>query len=416
MPAEPRHRICEVGALCLVERTKVIKITRCLQPLLQRLGLLVVLALVLIGCGSSLTTPVVTSAAVAATPTPVPTSAPLLLPPADDTLPALAPLPASVATSALATEATATLPTIAEDGGPVSAAASRTASEATDDSATEVAPISEQDALPASAVAVVSTESTASIGDGILSIGSAGRWNDCVVLEAERTGATALLGPIAGGVALDMSSVQLNSLAAASVSCDMVTVGLADTAVGDYLATATTCMNAWLESSGGGSVFVGLASIGWSQPTPSWAQPHLVDALDGCFTGASFAADVMSVVSTDSALNSAFDAGCLATSFDSSGTMRSYAHALASAPMTAVLSVSLGDTWVLNCANVGQMVAAAAAADGVALSSPTISCIDSELNNTGAIAQLVAGTADTNAVGIATIACLTDSEATALFG
>jgi hypothetical protein len=196
----------------------------------------------------------------------------------------------------------------------------------------------------------------------------------------------------------------------------MVIVGLADTAVGDYLATATTCMNAWLESSGGGSVLVGLASIGWSQPTPTWAQPHLVNALDGCFTGASFAADVMSVVSTDSSLTGAFDAVCLATSFDSSGTMRSYAQALASAPMTAVLSMSLGDTWVLNCANVGQMVAAAAAADGVPLSSPTISCIDSELKKTGVIAQLVEGTADTDAVGIATIACLTNAEATALLG
>jgi hypothetical protein len=213
-----------------------------------------------------------------------------------------------------------------------------------------------------------------------------------------------------------MSSVQLNSLAAASVSCDMVTVGLADTAVGGYLPTATTCMTAWLESSGGGSVFVGLVSIGWGQPTPSWAQPHLVDALDGCFTGASFAADVMSVVSIDSSLNGAFDSACLATSFDSSGTMRSYAQALVLDPPTAALSISLGDTWVLNCANVGQMVAAAAAADGVPLSSPTISCIDSELKNAGAIAELVAGTADTDAVGIATIACLTDTEATALLG
>jgi hypothetical protein len=70
------------------------KISRCLGPLVQRLGLLAVVALVLIGCGSSPTTPVVTSAAVAATPTSVPTTAPLSLPPADHTLPALAPLPA----------------------------------------------------------------------------------------------------------------------------------------------------------------------------------------------------------------------------------------------------------------------------------------------------------------------------------
>ena len=374
--------------------------------LLPRLGLLAVIALVLIGCGSGPNTPVAMSPAEVAMPTPVPTTAPLSLPPADDSLPALAPLPASVAI----TEA------VADDGEAASTAASSTDSDPTDGRTTNVASTVQQDGAPTPTAAVVSTEPEASADDTILSITSADRWSDCVVLAAQKTEATALLDPIAAGVTTDMSSVQLNSLSAASVSCDIVSAGLADTVVGDYVPTATMCMNAWLESSGGGSVFVGLASIGLSQPTPAWAQSHLVDALAGCFTGASFAADVMSVVSTDRSLNGAFDSACLATSFDSSGTMRSYAQALASDPTTADLYVSLGDTWVLNCANVGQMVAAAAAADGVPLSSPTISCIDSELKNAGAIAQLVAGTADTDAVGIATIACLTDDEAIALLG
>ena len=163
-------------------------------------------------------------------------------------------------------------------------------------------------------------------------------------------------------------------------------------------------------------MLVGLSSVGWGQATPAWAQSHFVDALDACFTGAAFAADVMSAVSADASLAGAFDSTCLAQSFDASATLRTFAQSLATAPQQATLDVSLSDPWVLSCANVGQMVAAAAAADGVALSAPTIYCIDSELRGTGIVAQILDGTADTNAVGLATISCLTATEASALLG
>lgn len=351
----------------------------------KRLALLAGICLVLIACGGSGTAePVATNSVSQAVPTPVPTTAPLSLPATDVGLPELAPLPALVSTNQ----------------APTSASTNEV------DSATPAA----------EAAAVPPVETPPETAAPVLAIASVDRWNDCLLVAADAAQSSTLLDPISVGTTTDMTSVQLNALGAASVECDMVANGLAATDIGDYIPTASACMNAWLESSGGGSVFVGLASIGWGQPVPAWAQPHFVDALDSCFTGASFAADVMSVVSADSSLTGAFDAPCLANSFDSSGALRSFAQALANDPVNAAIPVSLSDAWVLSCANVGQMVAVAAAAEGVGLSGATISCIDSELKDTGVVAGLIAGTADTDAVGIATIGCLTNAEATALLG
>ena len=153
--------------------------------LLPRLGLLAVIALVLIGCGSGPNTPVAMSPAEVAMPTPVPTTAPLSLPPADDSLPALAPLPASVAI----TEA------VADDGEAASTAASSTDSDPTDGRTTNVASTVQQDGAPTPTAAVVSTEPEASADDTILSITSADRWSDCVVLAAQKTPSLATMCP-----------------------------------------------------------------------------------------------------------------------------------------------------------------------------------------------------------------------------
>lgn len=394
----------------------------------RQLVLLGGVCLLLLACGSGDPTAATTQATTsAALPTPVPTTPPLSLPPADASLPELAPLPAGSTTAvpptAVATEASiadSAPATEASDGAvavPADAVVLGDAAEPTPDSSSSPAgsPSADTTVEPAPQDDASLALTTAQDSSALV-MASADRWSECVLLAADATQATNLLDPLAAGTATDMSSVQLNTLAAASVGCDLVASGLSATDIGDYVPTGTTCMNAWLESSGGGSVFVGLASVGWGQSTPAWAQAHFVDALDSCFTGASFAADVMSVVSADGSLTGAFDAACLATSFDSSGTLRSFAQSLASHPASATIPVSLSDSWVLNCANVGQMVAVAAAADGVALSGSTISCIDSELKGTGVVAGLVAGTADTDAVGIATIACLTDAEASALLG
>ena len=397
----PDLATCEVGAIPIFERDS--QMMRSLRnqgtTIAHHLALLGVTCLVLIACGSSepgaaMATAESAAQSIAVFPTAVPTTPPLSLPPADVPLPTLAALPAT----SMATQTEAAAPVTQVPAGPT-----------TNDSGESESGGTEADATESGA-----PESGAPQPAGILGIASADRWSDCILAAAQNSEATALLDPIDQGTTVDMTSVQLNTLAAASTGCDMVTNTLESTDIGDYVSTSSSCLDAWLESSGGGSVFVGLASIGRGQSTPAWAQPHLVDALDACFVGASFAADVMAVVSADPSLSGAFDAGCLATSFDTSGTMRAFAQALASNPATATLYVGLDDPWVLSCANVGQMVAVAAAADGVALSAPTIGCIDSELKGTGVVAGLVAGTADADAVGIATIACLTDAEATAL--
>ena len=373
----------------------------------QSAAVLLGLFMLLTACGSD-ATQATAAVADAPTPTPIPTTAPLSLPPADANLPELAALPA--------VETPRVTPPVppATDAPGDNAAEPATPTDTTgtiDDQSTTSA------TGTTGATGVIDDQPTTSAAIASLAtISSAGQWTDCVISAAQRIDATALLDPIAAGTATDMTSVQLNALAAASTDCDIVNTSLDGTDLVDYLPTAQTCLDAWLQSSGGGSVFVGLASIGWSQPTPSWAQGHLIDALDSCLGGVSFAADVMSVVSVDPSLSGAFDASCLAASFDASGTLRSYAQMLATQPANAALYVSLSDQWVLNCANVGQMVAAAAAADGVALSSSTIACIDSELTSAGVLSALVAGTADTDAVGIATISCLTDVEAAALLG
>ena len=367
-----------------------------LQPNTRRIAfILMVLCVVLIACGSDNETAVGPETATLPAPTAIPTTPPPLLPPADDSLPALAPLPATVAEPAAPSAQPTPNPTVGE-----AATAAPVVATSPEPTATPPPAEPQVDESPIAAVVVASAE----------------RWSDCVVDAAARNDAGAVLDAIAAATTTDLSSVQLNALAADSINCDVVTANLAATDLGDHVDTAHSCLNAWLASSGGGSVFVGLTSIGWQQATPAWAQAHLVDALDSCFTGASFAADVLAVVAGNPSLVGAFDATCLATSFDNSGSLRGLAQSLANDPASATLYVSLSDAWVLNCANVGQMVAAAAAADGVNLSAATISCIDTELATTGAVAALVAGTADTDAVGLATIACLTDAEASALLG
>lgn len=340
-----------------------------LSPL--RLAIPLLLAVTLAACGAAdaaSNRPVAT----APSPTPIPTTAPILLPAPDDTLPAVAPLPpAQVAV------------------------------------ATELAPETE---VFVAAVAPTATAERAA------AVSSTARWSECLLAAADNTGTTALLDPIAASTPVDMTSLQLNALAATAVNCNVVESSLRDTDLGGHVGTAQACMNAWLESSGGGSVLVGLVSIGWAQATPAWAQQHLVGALSACFTGPSFAAEVTTVVAADPTLNGAFDATCLASSFDMVGPLRTFAQLLADNPSSATLSIELSDPWVLQCAHPGQMVAAAAAAEGVSLGSATVACIDAELINSGLVAQLLAGTADTDAVGVATIACLTNDEASALLG
>lgn len=317
----------------------------------------------------------------------VPTTAPILLPPEDTSLPAFAPLPttAPVVITAIEPEPTAV---------PAEAAP-----------ATEAAPAAEvADAVPAATESAVVPVAIASIDS----------WSSCVVSAAQSVGAGQLLDPIASATSTDLSSVQLNALAAAAAQCDVVASALSATDLAAHLPSATSCLNEWLASSGGGAVFTGLASISFGQSTPTWAQPHLTSSLQSCFGGASFAAQVMADVAADPTLTAAFDSQCLATSFEASGVLANVAQWLATDPVNASLSISMSDSWVMSCANVGRVVAAAAAAEGVALSANTVACLDAELTSSGLASQLLAGTADSDAVGIATISCLTNDEAAAL--
>lgn len=347
------------------------------SPTTRRVGLLVAAGLFLGACGSASATSADTALAeTAPPPTPIPTTAPIFLPEPDDSLPTLAPLEDQLA--APGNTAPAVFVPVAD----------------------EVVEVAE----PAQAAATAT----------IHVVTSADRWSECVVHAAHSSGTSHLLDPVASATSIDLRSVELNTLAAASASCDMTGQGLALTDLAGHLPTSSACLNGWLGSGHGGSVFVGLASIGSGQGTPAWAQQDIVNALTTCFVGASFAGDVMNAVAQNPSLSGAFDSGCLATSFDGSGTLRGYAQSLTADPVSASMSISLGDAWVLSCANVGKVVAAAAAADEVVLSTATIACIDSELKAAGVVAQLIAGTADADAVGVATIACLTSAEAIAL--
>lgn len=376
------------------------------RPLSSLRAMLLAVALVLVvaACGSG----TVESAAgiddttlFAAVPA-VPTTAPILLPPEDAALPALAPLPTSA-------------PVVV---GLDSATAIATVVPSADESAPgTIEPADSIDATePTAATAPVVSEpaATTPVVPVPVVIASVDAWSPCVVSAAQSVGASALLDPIASATVTDLTSVQLNALAAAAAPCGIVADALTVTDLGAHLGSATSCMNEWLASSGGGSVFTGLAAITFDQATPAWAQPHLTSSIQSCFSGASFAAQVMANVASDPTLSAAFDAGCLASSFESSGTLAGFAQRLAADPANATLSITMSDGWVLSCANVGRVVAAAAAADGVALSAPTVACLDAELSSSGLAAQLLAGTADSDAVGIATIGCLTNDEAAAL--
>lgn len=175
-------------------------------------------------------------------------------------------------------------------------------------------------------------------------------------------------------------------------------------------------MDQWLQSSGGGSVFAGLASVSFGNATPAWAQSHFTSSVASCFVGTTFAAEVLTDVSADASIVAAFDPTCLANSFDTSGVMSAFTTALVANPDMADLSISLDDSWVLNCASVGTIVASAAAAEGVALSASTVACLDAEFRSAGLVSGLINGTADSEAVGLSTIACLSNQEAALILG
>lgn len=349
------------------------------------------IAVLMAACGSASRPTIETASPFGADPAPsipvVPTTAPILLPPEDLDLPAQAPI-----------EITLDVPPSATTPTPVAAAANDAAPQPT--APNDATPASEQPAAAPVAAAVQSVD----------------WWNPCIVSAAQSVGASNLLDPIASATSTDLSSQQLNALAAASVDCGLVAEALSTTDLNDHLASGLSCMNQWLQSTGGGSVFAGLASVNFGQATPTWAQDYLASSITSCFVGASFAAEVLADVSADPSIVAAFDANCLATSFDSSGVMATYLATLIAAPTAADLSIGLDDAWVLNCASVGTIVASAAAAEGIALSASTVACLDAEFRSAGLVSGLINGTADSEAVGISTIACLSNEEAALILG
>ncbi len=340
------------------------------------------------------------TAASAAVPV-VATTAPILLPPEDVELPAEAPVEVQL-TMPLPTAVAAVEVTASPEPEAANAHADAAAVEVQSDQQTSAA--------------AADTANEALVAPVVAAVQSAASWNPCIVEAAQRVGASSLLDPIAGATTTDLTSHQLNALAAASVDCGLVAESLSLTDLADHLAAGANCMNQWLESSGGGSVLAGLASVGFGHATPAWAQGHFTSSIAACFVGASFAAEVLDDVAADSSIGAAFDATCLANSFDASGVIYGYAAALASTPDAAGLSISLDDAWVLNCASVGTIVASAAAAEGVALSASTVACLDAEFRAAGLVSGIIDGTADTEAVGLSTIACLSNEEAALILG
>ena len=165
----------------------------------RRLALILCFCVLLLGaCGSSERTSSAASVPnPAPSPTPIPTTPPLFLPPADDTLPALAPLP---------------------DVLPAAAATPELLQENT---VAAVDPVATAPAAVPIAIEPVAQETTAA--PELVLITSTDGWDDCVLAAAEASGAAALLDPIAASVATDLSSVQLNSFAAQAAQCDVIT-------------------------------------------------------------------------------------------------------------------------------------------------------------------------------------------------
>ncbi|MEM7093116.1 MAG: hypothetical protein AAF567_08935 [Actinomycetota bacterium] len=379
------------------------------------MSVLVLVVFVAASCGSAASRPTVGAEEAAVDPfdliPPVPTTAPIVLPPEDLDIPETAPIVIDLA---------AETPTIPSSDGtvPVEDETSTTTTVVTsspDDASGGTSASLPAPAEPAGVSAdPASAESSSAATTPTGQIVSIDRWNPCIVSEAETLGAEHLLDPIAAATSTDLTSQQLNSLAAASASCGVVTESLGLTDLDSHLASGTDCMNQWLASTGGGAVFTGLASVTFGHATPNWAYGHFTASIASCFVGTTFASEVMSDVAADPSLVVAFDASCLATGFDASNTIENYAAALAATPDSATLNVGLGDTWVVGCANLGRLVASAAAVEGVVLSESTIACLDTELRAAGLVDGLLNGTADTTDVGIATISCLTDAEAAVL--
>ena len=256
-----------------------------LRVTLLSLGLLTIVA----ACGAADATSTEPPAFIVEVPV-VPTTAPIALPPDDVELPAVAP---------------AVLPTApAIPARTPAAGADVVTTDAAVAEATDVVPATEADveeaASPAGAQPDDATPTT-------VVVASADRWNPCVVSAAQAVDATVLLDHIAAGTESDLTSVQLNGLAAASVPCGIVTESLALSDLAVHVDSASACMNGWLESTGGGAVFTGLASVGFGQPTPSWAQGHFASAITNCFSGYAFASEVIADVSADPTLAGAFD-------------------------------------------------------------------------------------------------------------